>query len=127
MNYLQFPVPLGRPEYYAEAVLPSLSSSRLSKVVLLLQRSTAPGIDFKSREIDPKDWENLERELCRLAKRFKAAYDGRVMKVMISSSEWYADQAFERLRNEWPMPNLEKEANIVFTRNYANPWPLSLM
>lgn len=114
MNYLLFPVPLCRPEHYAGAVLPSLPSSRLSNVVLVLQGSMALGIDFKGWEIDPKDWENMERELCRLAKRFKAAYDGRTMKVRISTSDQYVDQILERLRNEWPMPNLEKVANIVF-------------
>jgi len=75
------------------------------------------GIDFKGWEINPKDWENMERELCRLAKRFKAAYGGRTMEVKISTSEWYVDQVLERLRSEWPMPNLEKEAKIVFPKD----------
>ena len=114
MNYLLFPVPLCRPEHYAEAILPSLSSSRLSNVVLFLQASVALGIDSRGWKIDPKDWENMERELCRLAKRFKAAYGGRTMEVKILPYEWHTDQILGRLRKEWPMPNLEKVANIVF-------------
>jgi hypothetical protein len=70
-------------------------------------------------KIDPKDWENMDRDLCRLAKRFKVASGGRMMRVSIVG---YHDQGFRRLENEWPMPALKEEANVVIPDNECGPF-----
>ena len=51
----------------------------------------------------------MDKDLCRLAKQFKAAHDGRMMEVVFSPCDWYPTP----LESDFPMPDLEKEANIV--------------
>lgn len=60
----------------------------------------------------------MDNDLCRLAKRFKAANGGKMV-VRISVSDWYAYQVLEELRDEWPMPGLEEETSVVIPK-YEN-------
>jgi len=67
--------------------------------------------------IDPRAWETMDVYLCRLAKRFKAAHGGRMMKVEVSVCDWKNVWNMERFRSEWPMPNLEKEAKVIVPKS----------
>ena len=107
LTYLGFPVPLIQPGIYADVVLPLLSSSRLSKVVLQVLVSDLDQTDFMG-------WEKLDVDLCRLAKRFKDEHGGRKMEVEIYVSAlwvgvWDPDSVMDNLS----MPHLENEAIVV--------------
>ena len=62
---------------------------------------------------EPQDWGEMEKHLCRLAKRFKSLHDGRLMTVEARVNVWEADELWERIQNEWPMPDLAREATII--------------
>ena len=105
LNYLRLPIPINRPELFANNVLPSISSSRLTTVMLEL----GPPVD---KENDNDGWVEIEKHLCRLAKQFKAAHGGRKMEVMICVPGQHKPPiVFYQLQNRWPMPDLKKEAN----------------
>jgi hypothetical protein len=59
----------------------------------------------------------MERDLCRLAKQFKATHRGRKMEVEVSA--FYCDRTLkpalvvEWLKSGGSMPNLKEEANVV--------------
>ena len=105
MKFLGFPVPVACPGLYAKEILPSLLSSRISHVELYLQEPIV------EEAIHPKDWEEMDRELCRLAELFKAAH-GEEMDVKVFISDLRLNPILELLESRWPMPNLEKEAKI---------------
>ena len=73
-----------------------------------------PASDDEKEEIDPTRWEKLDADLCQLAKRSKEARGGRKMEVEVYVPKWWLRLSdSNRPKNEWPMPNLEKEANLV--------------
>jgi len=66
------------------------------------------------KEVYSSGWEGVDKRLSRLAERFKAAHGGRKMEVAIyvlMGEESY--DIFNQLKNKWPMPELEKEANTA--------------
>ena len=109
LETLRLPVPLTQPAKFTDLVLPSLSSPRLSRVVLNLWESRVNQID----QIDHRAWETMDRHLCRLAKQFRATHGGRMMRVEVSMCYPGDASALKRLADGWPMPSLEKEATIV--------------
>lgn len=122
---LQLPVPLADPGRYAKAFLPLISSSRISSIILHLQAK-------KIAKTSPGDWGELDKELCRLAKRFKDAHNGRMMEVMVLGSDQCDLAVLEQLKKKWPMPNLAGKATIVIpiygyrAPRVALPWSLEL-
>lgn len=58
-------------------------------------------------------WGRMDRHLCRLAKGFKAANGGRTMRVEAIMPWWHDMSILERLRYEWPMTDLEREASVL--------------
>ena len=75
--------------------------------------------DDEEERIDPTRWEKLDMDLCWLAKRSKKAHGGRKMEVEVYVPEWWPRPwDSNQSKNEWPMPNLEKEANILILEHY---------
>ena len=111
MEKLEFPVPTTEPGKFADIVLPSVQSSKLSTIVLALG-------EIIVNSWDPRDWGTLEKHLCRLAKRFKALHGGRLMTVEVRAAPLEIEEPPWRARDEWPMPDLSREA-IVKSFNSA--------
>ena len=109
LETIQLDVPLSVPEGITDYILPSLSSPRLSKIILQLECSR---IDC----VSPQDLEVMEGHLCRLAKQYQAAHPGSKMKVEISAIRWYdrpEATAADWIESSDFMPKLRKEANVV--------------
>jgi hypothetical protein len=84
----------------ANSVLPSICSSELSTVIIDVH---ADGV-----LVDYQGWQSLERDLCRLAKLFKAKHGGRKMVVEIQVLGGFD------LLGQYPMSMLGVEATVVF-------------
>lgn len=56
----------------------------------------------------------MDGDLCRLAKQFKAAHDGRMMELGVSMVGYGAERVLDQLKDEWPMPDMGKEATITW-------------
>ena len=101
LGNLRLPVPTN-PEVLTDAILPSISSSELTRIALDLDADDE--LDY------PLLWKGLEKQLCRLAKRFKTAHGGRKMVVRMNIGGNRAPAA--NFENERPMPDLDQEATV---------------
>ena len=113
-------VRLRTPGVIAEAVLPSVVSSRLSYIYL--QGEGNPWGEEWDGEIDYPAWAAVEVPLCRLAKRFGSKNPGKKMGVCIYGdyeSGAREDHFLECIERETFLPRL-KEAAEVFASNV--PW-----
>ena len=104
LRFLQFPVPLDQPQVYAKFILPLVSSSQLCRVILRVRG--------RKRDVSGS-WEEMDGHLTRLAKQFKKVNGGKKMEVWAIICKHYGEPAFEWLENEWPMPNVKKEATVA--------------
>jgi len=100
----------------ATTVLRRVTSSRLAIVTLDLVRENS----WDAATVDGSFWEEIEEYLCPLAKRFKDAHPGKVMRVMID--EFFknrgTDQESVRRTSDYEgfISNLKNEAKVeVYT------------
>ena len=108
LETLQLAIMLPRPGRVADAILPSLASFSLSKIVLKVE----PWSD----EIDFQAWEVMEGYLCRLAKQFNASHPGGKMEVKISPGRpnfFLQSRLLEWLGTRGAMSKLKEEADVV--------------
>lgn len=104
LETLRLPVLPTNPGIVADITLSSVTSLKLSRVVLDLKG------DHDS-DHDPQDWEPWGEHLCRLAKRFQAAHNGIKMVVEVRITRSHALLA--KFQKENPMPGLDGRATIV--------------
>ena len=75
---------LYQPGIIAETILPSITSSQLSYILLFAEDDIEDG-DYP--EVDNLAWGVAENHICRLAKRFSVENPGEKMEVAISRND----------------------------------------
>jgi hypothetical protein len=114
LEVLGIPVQLYEPGFLADIILPSITSSTLSTVVLCLE-------GVQDKEADPQLWKTLDKNLCRLAKQFETVHEKK-MTVEIEYGEWETEELLTQFLNISQMPKLDEVAEVSKTANYLNLW-----
>jgi hypothetical protein len=115
LEALQIPI---RP--FAETLLPSITSSRLAIVTLVVNERD--GQD--TAKVDDNSWKAIERDLCSLARRFNGEHPGKKMEVVFLTGSFEIsrdenvqnarrNEVLRTLRDERFMPKLKEETNFA--------------
>ena len=99
------------PGILIDTILPSITSSELSRLSLPL----ITGTEWD----DPQIMETLEGHLCHLARTFQTTHGGRKMEMWIGIMQ--NDALVTKFLDENPMPKLEEEAIITVDHYLVDP------